>query len=315
MRTLFLPILLMAILFMSPGWYAQAVETPEDVVSIRVYEPVDYDAYTYVGGDVYILFGRENIYSLTDKYTVPRAVDVDGPCSPGVIEELVLESLPWTEDVNFNNRSGVLEIYVVWGGLDKDLVSRTTSSLPRCVERVEVYATLGSMSTVEYLRDVLGPVQLDEDSVIRQIDNVAVQIFSRYGEIDTFLGLHASIRIGLGMTLHIVIQGDIQPSMEDIRAFAAYVREVIPGDYPLVIAFNKSEYEPLPTSPYEEWISSSDSAPQDSEDAIGEGVSKEVGEADASVEEMDGSVNTPLTYLVILLLAIPVAYLVIRMGR
>ncbi len=319
MRSLLLLLISMALLLISPGWSTQVVGAQEDMVIIRIYEPVDYDVYTYVDGDVYILFGRENIYSLTDEYMVPRVGGEDSPCSPEDIEGHILDSLPWTVKVSFNNGSGVLEISVVWGGLEKDLVGRVVSSLPRCVERVEVYATLGSMSTVEYLRDVLSPTQPGEDSVIERIDDMAVEIFSRYGKIDTFLGLHASIRIGLEMTLLIVIQGDIQPSMEDIKAFAAYVREAIPGDYPLVIAFNKSEIEPLPLSPYEEWISNKEMSPEASPESSGDTTAQRVTEeavgTDTGVEGMDGLVNTPLTYLIIILLAIPVAYLVIRMGR
>jgi len=277
------------------------------LVYVEVYEPVNYDLRLDLGGDVFVLFGGEDIFSLTDRYLISRS-SVDGkPCLGCEVEQMVGERLPGIEMVSFHNDSGVLEIYVVWSQLEKDSLYDAVSSLPSCVSAVKVYATLGDTDTVEYLTGVLGTWQSGEASVINQIDGEAVRIFSKYGEIETFYGLHASVRMGPEMTLSIVVQADIRPSLEDIEEFVTMVREAVPGDYPLILAFNKTELSPLVME--DEASGGSDAA----------GAREEGLDGDVSIEESEAIERQepagPIAYLVIILIAVFTALIINRIGR
>ena len=137
-----------------------------------------------------------------------------------------------------SNDSVVVSIRDVY--IDDKFVVDVARVFSGCVDRVVIYGSLGGSEVKEFLRMYLDRWSLYNESVIGYIDRKAVEIFSKYGELDTFFGLHASIRRGFEKALTIVVQADIQPSYDDIVEFIGAVRDVVPMNIPIVLCFYDS---------------------------------------------------------------------------
>ncbi len=214
-----------------------------DVVVV-VYRPVGYDFVVEGFGEVYVVFGGETIYSRPLIYNYSFLVDSSSSldvtiCFQGALDRF-RDMYPEVLDVFLSGSNDSVVVSIRDEFIDEKFVMDAARVFSGCVDEVVIYGALGGSEVEEFFRMYLDRWTPYNESVIGYIDGKAVEIFSKYGELDTFFGLHASIRRGFERALTIVVQADIRPSYNDIIEFIRAVRDVVPMNIPIVLCFYDS---------------------------------------------------------------------------
>ncbi|GEM_PF-4019910 len=213
-------------------------------VTVEVYHPSNYDLKVEGYGDVYVLFGRENIYSKPKIYEytlsgVPSNVKKVESCLDQAFK-LFRGRFPNITDLEISRSNYTVMIFVKDEFISDGFIDESANIFGGCIDKVLIYGTIGGKNVIDYAEKNLDRWIPYNESVIGYIDRKAVEVFSKYGELGTFFGLHASIRLGYERALLIVIQSDIKPKYSDIVTFISAVRDVVPTDIPIILSFHRS---------------------------------------------------------------------------
>ncbi len=214
------------------------------VVVVEVYRPVGYDLVVEGFGEVYVVFGGETIYSQPLIYNYSFIVDSSSSLDVSICFQGALDRFrgmyPEVLDVFLSGSNYSVVVSIRDEFIDEKFVMDAARIFSGCVDKVVIYGALGGSEVEEFFRMYLDRWAPYNGSVIGYIDGKAVEIFSKYGELDTFFGLRASIRRGYEKALTIVVQADIRPTYDDIKRFIMAVREVVPMNIPIVLCFYDS---------------------------------------------------------------------------